>query len=110
MMFVRRDPSIEMPPEDRTAMPAQVGAWVAEMERRGIRLHGAVFEPPEATRTDRLVDGDAHVTSGSHSPDRDLVSGYNLLECADLAEAIDVAAVHPIARFGSIELRPLASP
>jgi hypothetical protein len=35
-------------------------------------------------------------------------SGFNLLECADLDEAVEVSASHPIARFGVIELRPLA--
>jgi hypothetical protein len=54
MMFVRRDPSIEMPPEDRASMSEQVREWVAELERRGIRLHGAVFEPPEAALTGDL--------------------------------------------------------
>ena len=34
-------------------------------------------------------------------------SGFNLLECADLDEAIEVSARHPIAEFGLIELRPI---
>lgn len=35
-------------------------------------------------------------------------SGFNILECADVDEAIDVSAKHPIARYGVIELRPIA--
>jgi hypothetical protein len=109
MMFVRRDPAIEMLPEDRAAMPDQVSAWVDEMAQRGIRLHGAVFEPPDLARTVRLRDGKPQVTSGPVSDGAEPLSGYNLLECSDLEQAIDVAARHPIARFGSIELRPIAA-
>ncbi len=35
-------------------------------------------------------------------------SGFNLLDGADVDEAIEVSAKHPIARFGVVELRPLA--
>ncbi len=35
-------------------------------------------------------------------------SGFNLLERADLDEAIEVSAKHPMARYGVIELRPIA--
>jgi hypothetical protein len=34
--------------------------------------------------------------------------GYDLLECADLDEAIEVARAHPMARGGRLELRPFA--
>jgi hypothetical protein len=34
--------------------------------------------------------------------------GFNLLDCADLDEAIEASAKHLIARFGVIELRPIA--
>jgi hypothetical protein len=33
-------------------------------------------------------------------------SGYDILECADLDEAIEVASKHPLARQGAMELRP----
>jgi hypothetical protein len=32
---------------------------------------------------------------------------YDLIECADLDEAIEVASKHPGARLGAIEVRPL---
>lgn len=36
-------------------------------------------------------------------------SGFNLIECADLDEAIEVSPKHPVARYGVIELRPIAN-
>jgi hypothetical protein len=33
-----------------------------------------------------------------------------VIECASLDEAIEVAAKHPMARFGMLEIRPFWSP
>ena len=33
-------------------------------------------------------------------------AGIDIIECADLDRAIEVAAKHPVARFGTIEVRP----
>jgi hypothetical protein len=34
------------------------------------------------------------------------MAGFDVLECADLDEAIEVAAKHPMVGYGTIELRP----
>ncbi|MFD0474440.1 hypothetical protein ACFQ0B_44025 [Nonomuraea thailandensis] len=36
--------------------------------------------------------------------------GFDLLECADLDEAVEIARTHPMARAGRLELRPFAGP
>jgi len=35
--------------------------------------------------------------------------GYDLLECANLDEAIEVASKHPLASHGAMELRPFGA-
>jgi hypothetical protein len=37
---------------------------------------------------------------------KELIAGFDVLECADLDEAIEVAAKHEMAWHGVIELRP----
>ena len=37
---------------------------------------------------------------------KEQIAGFDILDCADLDEAIEVAAKHPVARFGTLELRP----
>ena len=34
------------------------------------------------------------------------IGGFDLIECKDLDEAIEVASKHPMATFGTIEVRP----
>jgi len=108
LMLVCRDEAIEFTPEDRKHIGPQVEAWVSEMEERGIRLQGEVLAPVSATTTIAVSGGETRVQQGPRVEMSAPASGFNLLECADLAEAVEVSAKHPIARFGVIELRPFA--
>ena len=108
LMLVCRDPSIPFTAEDRRNIGPQVQAWVSEMEERGVRLQGDVLAPVSETVTVSVRGGETHVDRGPRGEVAAPASGYNLLACADLEEAIEVSATHPIARFGVIELRPVA--
>ncbi|WP_129843622.1 YciI family protein [Streptomyces sp. RFCAC02] len=81
-------------------------AWVDEMERRGIRLAGDRLRPPSDATTVRVRDGSVLVTDGPFAETREQMGGFDIIECADLDEAIEVAAKHPMARAGMIEVRP----
>jgi hypothetical protein len=108
MMLICRDPSIELSPQDRASMPGWVSAWVEEMVGRGIRLQGDLFQPASDARTVRIRDGEVQLANGPFADTRELISGYNIIDCTDLNEAIEVATKHPIARFGAVEVRPFS--
>jgi len=108
LMFVCRDKSIEFSAQDRAGIGPDVEAWVAEMEGRGVRLQGHTLAPVDSAAAVRVRAGELLVTHGPLVETNESISGFNLLECADLDEAIEVSAKHPIARFGTIELRPFA--
>jgi hypothetical protein len=48
------------------------------------------------------------LSDGPYAETKEYIGGFDILECADLDEAIAVAAKHPIARFCSIEVRPFS--
>ena len=73
-----------------------------------MRLQGDVLAPVDATATVSVRGDETRVDRGPRVETEAPVSGFNLLDCADLDEAIEVSAKHPIARFGVIELRPFA--
>ncbi|MFZ0043377.1 MAG: YciI family protein [Solirubrobacteraceae bacterium] len=108
LMLVCRDESIGFSVADRGRIGAQVQAWVTEMEQRGVRLHGDVLADVDATTNVRVRGGETEVDNGPRVEVPAPASGFNLIECADLDEAIEVSAKHPIARYGVIELRPIA--
>ncbi|MEI5585292.1 MULTISPECIES: YciI family protein [unclassified Agromyces] len=82
-------------------------AWVDEMDGRGVRLFGEVLRPPADATFVRRRHGEVLVTDGGFAEAKEWVAGFDLVEVRDLSEAIEVAAKHPMARGGAIELRPL---
>jgi hypothetical protein len=83
-------------------------AWVAEMNGRGVRLEGRALEPSGAT-TVRVRRGETLISDGPFATAEELMVGYDMLDCEDLGEAIEVASKHPLARRGAMELRPFGA-
>jgi hypothetical protein len=102
LMFVCVDPEAEkyVPEEDNVA------DWVAEMDRRKVRILGNRLKGVKDATTVRRRKGKVLVTDGPFAETKEWIAGFDLLECADLDEAVEVAAKHPMARFGRIEVRP----
>ena len=103
LMLVCTDPAVD-PREFARIEP--VDPWVAEMNGRGVRLYGSELEPPGSARTVRVRDSRAIVTDGPFAETKEQIAGFDVLECADLDEAIEVASSHPMARLGILEVRP----
>jgi len=108
IMLVCRDRSIELSPEQRTTIGPDVEAWVSEMDRRGVRLQGHELAAVQDATTIRVRAGEVVIADGPFAETKEQIAGFDILECADLDEAMEVAARHPVARFGSLELRPFA--
>ncbi|WP_430644827.1 YciI family protein [Agromyces sp. GXS1127] len=87
---------------------AGVDPWVDEMDGRGVRRFGEVLQPPADATFVRRRHGEVLVTDGGFAEAKEWVAGFDLIEVrGGLAEAIEVASKHPMARGGAIELRPL---
>ncbi len=80
-------------------------AWDKEMQERGILVGGGVLDRPRKTKTLRVRDGKVLITDGPFAETKEQIAGYAVLECADLAEAIEVSSRHPTGKFGTFELR-----
>jgi hypothetical protein len=52
-------------------------------------------------------DGEVLLTDGPFAEGREQVGGLAMVNCADLDEAIAIAAGHPASYFGQVEIRPL---
>jgi hypothetical protein len=64
--------------------------------------------PPAAGVTVRLRQGETLVTDGPFAETKEQLGGYFVIEAVDMNEAIQIAARIPGARFGSVEVRPVA--
>ena len=83
--------------------------WLDDVIARGIRLDGDRLRPPSEARTVLVRDGEVLVSDGPFAETKEVICGYDVLECATLEEAVQVAAAHPVAAFGKIEVRPFWS-
>ena len=106
MLFTYRESGVQLTAEQRASVPAAVEAWCTEMDARGVRLQGEVLTPPADAKTIRIRDGQLVINDGPISAATVQIAGFNILECADIDEALEVASKNPGAGFGTLELRP----
>ncbi|ADB34092.1 YCII-related protein [Kribbella flavida DSM 17836] len=83
------------------------GGWSEEMQARGVVEGGAGLRPPREATTVRVRDDELLLTDGPFAETKEQIGGFVLIDCADLDEAIEIAAKHPAAAYGTIEIRPL---
>lgn len=81
--------------------------WVSEMDGRGVRSIGEMLWPPDKAVTVKRRGGDLIVTDGPFVETKEWIAGFDLIDCVDVDEAIEIASKHPMTRFGQIEIRPL---
>jgi hypothetical protein len=91
--------------EDFDEGPDDVDTWIDGAGSR--RIYGWELEFPNRAVTVRRVDGKVVTTDGPFAETKEQVAGFDLLECADLDDAIRVAGAHPVAGGGVLELRPV---
>ncbi len=58
----------------------------------------------------RVRGGEVLVSDGPFAETKEQVAGFDVLECASLEEAVEIASRHPTATIGTFELRPLRQP
>jgi hypothetical protein len=83
--------------------------WAREMEARGVILHdGAQLQPVSTATTVRTNGDEILVGDGPFAETKEVILGYDVIECADLDEAIFAASRHPVALNGGVvEVRPV---
>src|SRR5215467_2220731 len=96
LMLICSEPGVVVSPED-----ASPEAWVEEMTERKIRLEGDRLRPIEEARTIRMRNGELLATYGPFAETKDQIGGYDIIDCDNLDEAIEVAAKHPVAKWGT---------
>jgi hypothetical protein len=90
--------------EQVTPMLAELHAGLREAGLLGTvqRLHST-----NSATSVRVRDGQTEITDGPFAVTKEVLAGYYVLECADLDEAIAQAARLPMARWATIEVRPV---
>jgi hypothetical protein len=78
------------------------------IKKSGHFLGANRLKPAATASTVRVRNGQVLVTDGPFAETKEQFGGYYVIEARDLNEAIQVAAKIPGARYGSVEVRPIA--
>lgn len=78
-----------------------------ELHASGQYLAAAPLHPTSTATSVQVRDGKRLVTDGPFAETREQLGGYYLIDAQDLDEAIGIAARVPVARRGTIEVRPV---
>ncbi len=73
----------------------------------GRYLASAPLQPTSTATSVRVRAGQRLVTDGPFAETREQLGGYFLIDAGDLDEAIAIAAQIPMARRGTVEVRPV---
>jgi hypothetical protein len=83
------------------------GPYNDELRASGHLVMDQALKLPDQATTVRVRDGKMSAVDGPFMETKEVLGGFVLIEARDLNEAVQVAAGIPLAKLGSIEVRPI---
>jgi hypothetical protein len=97
----------KLPLAERQQVYAGQMALSEELTTRGQYLGGHPLHPPSTATTVRVREGKPLLTDGPFAETREHLGGFMLIDVENLDQALAIAARGPVARVGSVEVRPV---
>lgn len=109
LLLVYNDPALvgALPPQEYDAEMRTCIAHADELRSEGRLLDSQQLESPATAKSVRIRNGRQSTVDGPFAETKELLGGFNLIEAADMDEAVRIAASFPWARTGCIEVRPV---
>jgi hypothetical protein len=109
MLLIYTDPALmdALPEGKLDAMLRDCFAHTEHLQQEGILIESQMLAAPETARTWRTRKGRSHATDGPFAEAKEVLGGFNLIEAADMEEALRIAAEFPWSATGSVEVRPV---
>jgi hypothetical protein len=98
----------QMPKADAARHYQEYAEFTMDIKRNGHFVSANRLTPADTAITVRVRNGKITTTDGPFAETKEQFGGYYVIEARDLNEAIQVAAKIPGARFGCVEVRPIA--
>ena len=94
-------------PEEAGAMMAEYGVFWEAASSKTVLEGGERLRPTSDATTVKVRDGEVITSDGPFAETKEQMGGFYLVDCKNLDEAIEIAAMIPGARHGTIEVRPI---
>jgi hypothetical protein len=92
---------------DDEGLTPEYAEFMKTVAERGVLQGGERLRPTADATTVRVREGETLATDGPFAESKEQLAGFFLVDCKNLDEAIEVAALIPAAKGGSIEVRPI---
>lgn len=111
MMLNYRDEAAaaNMTKEEQMQEIQEYNAFFEYASQRATIISGEAVRPTSAATTIRVRDGKTLATDGPFAEAREGLAGFYIIDCKDVDEAIEIASKIPVAREGSVEIRPVVT-
>lgn len=108
LIYLNQERWAALSTDERNRIHEDCGAWHQELVKSGHAVSATGLQPKTTARTLREAGGKAVVTDGPFAETTEVLGGFELIDCRDIAEAQEIAARFPGLRVGSaVEIRPL---
>jgi hypothetical protein len=98
LLLICVDPTLE-----RDEKPGDIDVWLERVGDK--RVIGEALHPARTAATVRVRRSERLVTDGPFAETKELIAGFDVIDADSLEEAVDIAAGHPVAKFGAVEVR-----
>src|ERR1051326_4915776 len=107
MLLIYLDEKNPLSEAERQACYAESTELARELHAKGEYVSANPLHPTETATSVRVRDGKRMVTDGPFAETREQLGGYFLIDAKNLDEAIAVAGRVPMAKKGTVEVRPV---
>ncbi|HEV2526892.1 MAG TPA: YciI family protein [Thermomicrobiales bacterium] len=83
-----------------------IDRWIDTIPEHVRLIEGSPIAGAGAATTVRIRGDQLLITDGPFVESHEMINGFDVIDCADLDEAIAIASRHPVARGGRIDVRP----
>jgi hypothetical protein len=95
---------------DEAARDAEWPEWaelIKSLEDDGLLLGHGRLQGVESATSVRIRTGDTEISDGPFAVTKEMLVGFFMLACRDLDHALEQAERVPLARYGTVEVRPV---
>ena len=102
----------EVDEAERAERWAEMPLWDevnTSLQEAGVVVKNGPLLSVETATTVRVRGDETELTDGPFAVTKEVLVGYYVLDCGDLDQAVGHASRLPVARYGSVEVRPIVA-
>lgn len=109
LVYVEPAAMTALSPSELATLDHDSIAYDKELTASGHYIVSDALKPTTTARTVRVRRGKAITTDGPFAETKEVLGGFILINASNMDEAVNLAAKIPMAKHGTIEVRPIVT-